>query len=903
MKKISNKGFTLIELLATILIIGLVLGITTYGIIISVNKAKEKSTNLSLTSIKEAARIYSGELGEDSWKNISNYEDTYFCVTIEELINKGLLNKNANSIKNGGKLVDYVVVIKNKTTKVIEKEEILTEDNEGNLAYNICTGNIKNEVITSKTKIDNTTSYTDSVEINFTDAVFESEIKERYCEYGESSANMNNKGTITNKTCSLDGLVKNKNYYTRVCMVSQRESVSCSDTVTVTTKNIVAPNIAIDTNKNNSVIINYDNSNNNSNIKGEAFYYFKSTINGTSSIKVSTCSLYDNKYSCNNDSVNNITKNTWYRTTSKEISITYNTSGNITVTAETRDKSNNSNSSTKEFSLYKTTFNRGNADTIGGQTNNIELMCLANKGKTCSITSPSIEKSGYQVLGWNTSSSATTSSWNVNTLKSINSTEIYYPILKLNVVKINFKAKGGIVNEKNNFSQNGDSVYRNNKEYSVQINYTGNLDSDGLPNYNNSEYLNISKTGYSAVSGEEWICLSDNCKQETYDQKKAYLASDFCDASNGNCEVTLGVNWKRNIVTIKFSVNGGTLISGSPYSVDSNGIVTKNGKDLHKIYYNDTIMSTGLPDYDNKDYLNISKADSIAVSGAEWTCLSGNCIETTYNQNTNIYTASSFCDASGGDCTVTLGVNWEKYKIIDDYRCVGSDYYYVTFCRGDKCNYTRKNCEYDISGTLDWNDKTPTYCNNTTINGNRCVGSDKYHITTCTAAKCNYTSKNGVSSNGVIYDRCSLDTECVTTKEMKAMYVTASSGLNCRSGAGTSYGIVTSYACGTAIKVKTNPTDNWYYSTVDNCYASGNYLSETMPNCSGGSSGSDDFSGYLANCTCNIKSDCGTSGSNIKVWCDTTIKNSSGSGKKYMCVWQNASSSGGFNNSPKSMCW
>ena len=91
MKKISNKGFTLIELLATILIIGLVLGITTYGIIISVNKAKEKSTNLSLTSIKEAARTYSGELGEDSWKN--GDKNTYFCVTIEELINKGLLNK------------------------------------------------------------------------------------------------------------------------------------------------------------------------------------------------------------------------------------------------------------------------------------------------------------------------------------------------------------------------------------------------------------------------------------------------------------------------------------------------------------------------------------------------------------------------------------------------------------------------------------------------------------------------------------------------------------------------------------------------------------------------------------------------------------------------------------------
>lgn len=1119
MKKISNKGFTLIELLVTILIIGLVLGITTYGIISSVNKAKEKSTVLSLAGIKEAARTYSGELGEESWKNISDYEDTYFCVTIEELINKGLLNKNAKSIENGGKIVDYVVVIKNKTTKVIKKEEILTEDNEDNLAYNICTGNIKNEVITSKTKIDKTTSYTDSVDINFTDAVFESGITERYCEYGESSTNLNSKGTITDKTCSLDGLVKNKNYYTRVCMVSQRESVSCSDTITVTTKNIIAPTIAIDTNKNNSVKINYDNSN----IKGDSYYYFKSTINGTSSINVSTCSLDDNKYSCNNDSVNNIIKNTWYKVSNKEISITYSTSGNITVTAETRDKSDNSNSSTKEFSLYKTTFNRGTADTIGGQTNNIELMCLANKGKTCSITSPSIEKAGYQAVGWNTSSSATTSSWNVNTSKSINSTKVYYPILKqatytitydnnggsgcttksvaynsqigslctpsrkgytfigwynsdykdsplnyyadtysdlydafgydadklynhyltygvnenrrisqyistdiynyssnktiyagwkINKVNIRFNTKDGIVTSStttasgNTYKWMTDSnglisrTNANGDTYSsdfYSINYGGQTGSDGLINYNNSKYLNVTRKGYSAVSGSEWKCQSGcTTSGKKFNQASIYSASDFCDASSSNCTVTLGVNWtpntykiiynanggsgsisdvtatydktvsintsgftregytftgwttnsdgsddgygwtgwsgtwkyvngqygisngklnlyakwRRNTVTIKFSVNGGTLNSGAPYSVDSNGIVTRDGKDLYTMYYNDTIVSTGLPNYDNSSYLDINKTDYIAVSGEEWKCLSGNCVNSAYSQDTNTYKASDFCDASSGDCSITVGVNWEKYKVIDDYRCVGSDFYYITFCRGDKCYYNRKNCQYDISGTLDWSSVKD--CVATTVNKDRCIGENTYFITTCTAAKCNYNSKNGVSSTGVIYDRCSLYTNCVKTK---TMYITATSGLNCRSGAGTSYGIVTSYACGTAIKVRTEPTDNWYYSTEDNCYASGTYLSETTPNCSSGGSGSsgggsgssgggsDDSSGFLASCTCNTISDCGVSGTNIKVWCDKTRESGATSGGKYMCAWQNRSSSGGFNNSPKRMCW
>ena len=56
MKKLSNKGFTLIELLATILIIGLVLGLTTYGIISSVDKAKTTGTMISVSGIKETPR-------------------------------------------------------------------------------------------------------------------------------------------------------------------------------------------------------------------------------------------------------------------------------------------------------------------------------------------------------------------------------------------------------------------------------------------------------------------------------------------------------------------------------------------------------------------------------------------------------------------------------------------------------------------------------------------------------------------------------------------------------------------------------------------------------------------------------------------------------------------------------
>ena len=125
MKKINRKGFTLIELLATIAIIGLVIGLSTFGIIKIVENSKNKAKDISMDSIKSSARIYSEEASSSDWKNITNEDYKYFCVTIQELINKGLLKekeiKNLDITKT-----NYVAVMKNKLTETVEKEEIIS---------------------------------------------------------------------------------------------------------------------------------------------------------------------------------------------------------------------------------------------------------------------------------------------------------------------------------------------------------------------------------------------------------------------------------------------------------------------------------------------------------------------------------------------------------------------------------------------------------------------------------------------------------------------------------------------------------------------------------------------------------------------------------------------------------
>ena len=776
MKKLSNKGFTLIELLATILIIGLVLGLTTYGIISSVKSAKDEGSKLTLAGIKEAARTYSNEYTDDTWKASNKSNNIYFCTTIQELINKGLLDKNAKNVEgNTIGLNDYIAVVKDKTTKVIKKEFVLTlqafnEDEEKHEAHQYCTGNIKPEDIKKLPIINKKNTYTDTIIAEFTDAEFKtkdgnvSNIKKRECLYDETtSGNFTSKGTITNKECKIEGLVQNKNYYVKVCMTSKNDSRACSTPEIVKTKEVKSPSININTN--DSIKITYDDTNiidENGNQNGN--HYFKSDVNATSNKNVSTCNEEGETFSCSSDSTINITEDKWYKVDDKEVKLSYTNSGDITIAAVTRDKSGNYKSTDKNYSLYKIIFSRGTADTIGGQTNDIKKLCLVNKDETCTITSPIIKKAGYNVVGWNTDSNAMTSTWSQNTSKNINKSETYFPIVKLKTYTIKYNANGGSGAPSNQVKEHNKNITLSTSK-PIRTGYT-------FVNWNTSSAGN--GTSYSAGA--------------TY---------------SGNSDITMYAQWRRNRVIINFSVNGGTLISTAAYSVDANGIVTKNGSNLHSMYYNDTIMSTGLPNYNNSSYLNIMRNGYEGVSGAEWKCLSGNCTKQTYSQDTNTYKASDFCDASKTDCTITLGVNW-------------------------------------------------------------------------------------------------------TEVSTKTMYINANIGLNCRSGSGTSYSIVTAYACGVPVKVRTKLVNDWWYEVDDKCYMSkggtgsdGNwkdYLVDsrsklTCPTSSGGSGGSggDSSEGKLLNCTCNEDADCGVAGGNlINLYCDTNMK----SGKtekegKYMCAWKN----------------
>ena len=385
--KLNKKGYTLIELLAVIVVLGLIIGFSTYGIIKAYNNSKGKATIISESSIKKSANVFSEEKANDSdrWLDISSGK--YFCTTIEELMNNGLLDKKAKIEGDNIKKYNYIVVKKNKVTLVNSEPKILIADTDSETdEYKVCTGNIKNEEINTYPSLEIGTSYTDEIRTPFTDGEAESKITNRKCLYGDTSGNINKEGKVVNNECVFENLKDNSGYYIRICMETEKNSTICSNTESRSTLQVKKPTY---TSSDNTLTIKYDNTG----ISGEANYYFKSTINGTSNISVTRCTLSNNAFNCDG-STTTIEKDIWYRSSNDQISISYTTIGTANVTARTVDKSNNYSESTGSIKIekYTVTF-----DPLGGIAS-----FTTKKVEPGDVYGdlPTATKTGYTLVGW-----------------------------------------------------------------------------------------------------------------------------------------------------------------------------------------------------------------------------------------------------------------------------------------------------------------------------------------------------------------------------------------------------------------------------------------------------------------------------------------------------------------------
>ena len=104
----NRKGFTLIELLATILILAIVVGISSYSIISLIKRSKESNYNLLIGHIKDASELYYQECKYANNSGITCTEDGK--TTLGDLVSYGYLKGNGTVKSNNNKNGNYTIV-------------------------------------------------------------------------------------------------------------------------------------------------------------------------------------------------------------------------------------------------------------------------------------------------------------------------------------------------------------------------------------------------------------------------------------------------------------------------------------------------------------------------------------------------------------------------------------------------------------------------------------------------------------------------------------------------------------------------------------------------------------------------------------------------------------------------
>lgn len=119
MRKLNNKGFTLVELIATIVILALVVGISSYSITSIISNSKEKDYELLVKEIKNAVELYYQECKftdnsvTDSCPTVDG--TGYYTIHLRRLVEFGYLKGNGKKSDD-----EYTLVNPNDGESIVE---------------------------------------------------------------------------------------------------------------------------------------------------------------------------------------------------------------------------------------------------------------------------------------------------------------------------------------------------------------------------------------------------------------------------------------------------------------------------------------------------------------------------------------------------------------------------------------------------------------------------------------------------------------------------------------------------------------------------------------------------------------------------------------------------------------
>ena len=317
-------------------------------------------------------------------------------------------------------------------------------------------------------------------------------------------------------------------------------------------------------------------------------------------------------------------------------------------------------------------------------------------------TLPTPTKAGSSFKGWYTATSGgtkITSSTTVTTSKN----HTLYAQWEAYTMNILYNANGGTIKEYTNtdgkvFGKSGSLVTINGSTTIHSLKYGESLPSSGLSNYNNSNYIYISRDSYTTITGKEF--KDKNGKE--FSQTEEYAASDFstvCDVSSKSCDVVLYVNWKKS-VSIPTCSNKTYTGSEQTFMSSTSAYTTSNNKGTNVGSYTVlltlnsgyawsnrsadvksvtckinpyTLTSSSITTVANQTYTGSALTPKPVVKHGTKTLTLNTDYTLSYSNNTNVGTATITITGKG-NYTGTVKETFEIYSPESTFQIIDSSY-------------------------------------------------------------------------------------------------------------------------------------------------------------------------------------------------------------------------------------
>lgn len=535
-KNIRNiNGFTLVELLATILILAIVASLTIYIAINVINQAKQKSYQVTIANIINNSNNYLLESERLFFIPNSDNLTEYQCITIKDLVDKGYLKSDVTkAINTSGENVryeDYVYIERNVQSKAVIRNFYVNQDNQVYLNKCGVTAGLNGSItFISNPKASEyarekevTITYKLNYPVSITDDTYTYTYSGNYEQVSDDGGlkkiKVTSNGQVIAKITHNDYTMQASYSVTKIDRVGPiiKQNYSGANEVY---KTVTIPLKVTD----QGIGVNF-----NSFTKDDVVV----TIGGNRVTDITLTRV--NSGNTYNLVINNLT---------------YQGSVEITIDKDkVFDKLNNGNDrvvlkpAVSFNNTYKITY-----DANGGSGAPAATTYTYSESGVVTLSSKIPTRTGYTFKGWGETKTTTTVKYEAGASYSRNISKdvTLYAVWEINKVYIHLNTNGGTLASEHgtNYSVDGNKVLYNGSENIHIIKYGEALSSTGLINYNSPSYLNIVKSGYTAVSGSEWVCkVGCLTANKIYNQTSQYSASNFCDLSTSSCNVTLYVNW------------------------------------------------------------------------------------------------------------------------------------------------------------------------------------------------------------------------------------------------------------------------------------------------------------------------------------------------------------------------